>query len=101
KSNSKDSCPEALAKAMEDYLDENYEEVVVEIEDIDESNIEDNYSYNYTVEGEDIYNDVEPKYNETESNTNFVKCPECGEKKYNPADQGCGLCMACGYSKCK
>lgn len=78
------SCPEAVANAMEDYLNDNFVEI-----DID--NIEkemDNYKDERNI---DMNINV---------NSNLEKCPECESEQYNPSVGGCDLCPDCGYSSC-
>lgn len=86
------SCPEGIAKAMKHYLEEEYEEILVELDEDDKETYD-----KYYVEDDEL-NDVVK--NKSEESSNLEICPECGEKAMGTGE-GCGLCLNCGYSPCK
>lgn len=91
------SCPEGIAKAMKHYLEEEYEEIIVELDE------EDYNEYDKMIE--EVYDGEVKKQlceceEESEDNSNLEICPECGEKAMGTGE-GCGLCLNCGYSPCK
>lgn len=111
---SENSCAEGIAKAMERYLNEEYEEIVVEIEDDDDIKsmwsgelkevLHSNEEFDITSDGKiviDMNKYLEEDEVEVESNNSHLeKCPECGEYSMG-SGEGCGLCLNCGYSPCK
>lgn len=83
------SCPEAIATAMKDYLEENYTTIDIEIDNDFDSNEP------YTSEEKiDVY------FVEENNSNGFEECPECGDHTFNPSADGCAICMSCGYSPC-
>jgi len=104
KSNSKNSCPEAIAKAMRDYIKKEYDEIVIDLDEFEnelemdenEEDTNDTYYYdlNYEVDDIDLSNNITNELNKD-------KCPECNSTNYNPAAEGCAVCLDCGYSPCK
>ena len=48
--------------------------------------------------GVEYENEISKKINETPTNENKTKCPECGEEI--SMMEGCMTCLNCGYSKC-
>lgn len=79
------SCPEGIGKAMEDYLDENYDFNDQEVNEYDltkkrEYTKKENYDSNNSL--------------------GYEECPECGEEAFNPTAEGCAICLECGFSPC-
>jgi|GEM_PF-3162632 len=105
KSNSKKSCPEAIAQVMKDYLEENFTEIVIEIEEFEnelEKGEDDDYEYYWEKNSESDVNydtEIEVEVNTTEGATTD-NCPECGSSQFNPAAEGCAICLDCGFSPC-
>lgn len=102
KSNSKKSCPEAIAKVMTNYLEENYEDILVDFEEFEENiengEVDTEYSFDINSDVDISYEDDEGEVNTTDNG--FEECPECGAEAFDPSASGCSVCFECGFSPC-
>lgn len=81
------STPDAIGKALEDYMNEYY--------DIGQSKFSDKpRGTRFSLEDNALPSEVSANFNPR----TMTSCPDCGSTMFH--ESGCATCLSCGYSKC-